>query len=52
VRQKAKELAKTVGKETFSATNGWFKRWKTQQNIVYKRMYGAEKSAYVLAAVE
>jgi hypothetical protein len=44
VRQKAEELAKTVGKETFSATNGWFKRWKNQQNIVYKRT-SAEKSA-------
>jgi hypothetical protein len=34
VRQKAEKLAKTVRKETFSATNGWFKRWKTQETVV------------------
>jgi hypothetical protein len=45
VRQKAEKLAKTVGKETFSATNGWFERWKTQQTVVWERMHGAEKSA-------
>jgi hypothetical protein len=27
MRQKA-ELAKTMGKEKFSATDGWFNRWK------------------------
>jgi methionyl-tRNA synthetase len=26
MRQKAEELAKTMGKETFSATDGWFNR--------------------------
>jgi hypothetical protein len=31
--QKAEELAKTMGKETFSATIGWFKMWKNQENI-------------------
>jgi hypothetical protein len=34
MRQKAKELAKTMGKETFSATNGWFNRRKKQEKIV------------------
>jgi hypothetical protein len=34
VGQKAEELAKTMGKETFSATNGRFKRWKNQENFV------------------
>jgi hypothetical protein len=41
-----------MGKETISETNGWFKRWKNQDNIVLKRMYGAEKSADFLAADE
>jgi hypothetical protein len=27
MRQKEEELAKTMGKETFSATDGWFNRW-------------------------
>jgi hypothetical protein len=51
MRQKA-ELAKTMGKEKFSATDGWFNRWKKRENIVYKRMHGAEKSAVFLAADE
>jgi hypothetical protein len=50
MRQKAEELAKTVGKEKFSATDGWFN--KNRENIVYKRMRGAEKSADFLAADE
>jgi methionyl-tRNA synthetase len=45
MRQKAEELAKTIGKEKFNATDGWFNRWKKRENIVYKRMQGAEKSA-------
>jgi hypothetical protein len=44
MRQKA-ELDKTMGKEKFSATDGWFNRWKKRENIAYKRMHGAEKSA-------
>ena len=42
MRQNAEELAKTMGKETFSATDGWFNRWKKRENIVYKHMQGAE----------
>jgi hypothetical protein len=39
-----------MGKETFIATDGWFDSWKKRENIVYKRMDGAEKSADFLAA--
>ena len=42
MRPKA-ELAKSMGKEKFNATDGWFNRWKKRENIVYKRMHGAEK---------
>ena len=28
MRQKAEEFAKTMGKEKFIATDGWFNRWK------------------------
>jgi hypothetical protein len=52
MRQKAEELVKTIGKETFSATDGWFNRWKKRENIVSKRMHGVEKSADLLAADE
>jgi hypothetical protein len=41
-----------MDKEKFSAANGWFNRWKKQENIVYKHMHGAEKSANFLAADE
>jgi hypothetical protein len=43
VHQKAEELAKTMGKQKFSANNGWFKGWKKRENIVYKRVHGEEK---------
>ena len=43
MHQQAEELAKTMGKEKFSATDGWFNRCKKRENIVYKRMHGAEK---------
>jgi hypothetical protein len=39
------ELTKTMGKEKFSATDGWYNRWEKRENIVYKRMHGAGKSA-------
>jgi hypothetical protein len=45
MRQKAEELAKPKGKQKFSANNWWFNKWKKRENIVYKRMLGAEKSA-------
>jgi hypothetical protein len=50
--QKAEELAKTMGKEDFVATDGWFNRWKRRENIVFKRLHGEEKSADFLAANE
>jgi hypothetical protein len=50
IRQKAEKLAKIVGKEKLSATDEWFNRWKKRENIVYKRMHGAEKSADLLSA--
>jgi hypothetical protein len=34
MRQKAEELAKIMGKKTFTVTNRWFKRWKNQAKIV------------------
>jgi hypothetical protein len=40
--RKEKNLLKVWAKKTFIATNGWFKRCKTEENIVYKHMYGAE----------
>jgi hypothetical protein len=50
--KKEEQLAKTMGKETFSATDGWFNRWKKRENIVYKHMHGADKSADCLTADE
>jgi hypothetical protein len=33
--QKAEELDKIMGKEKFSATDGWFNGWKKRENIVH-----------------
>lgn len=47
IRQKAEEFAKEMGKENFTATDGWFHRWKKRENIVYKR--GNRKCTDVLS---
>ena len=43
--KKAESLAAQMGKTDFVATNGWFQRWKTHKNIVYKRVHGEQKDA-------
>lgn len=50
LRQKAEEIAKTMGKDGFSATDGWFNRWKRRENIVYRSLHGEEKSADSIGA--
>jgi hypothetical protein len=49
MRQKADELAKKMGKDDFVATEGWFRRWKKRENIIYKRTHGEEKNRNLLA---
>ena len=39
-----------MGKTDFIASNGWFQRWKTCKNIVYKRVHGEQKDANQLTA--
>ncbi|XP_026820219.1 tigger transposable element-derived protein 6-like [Rhopalosiphum maidis] len=34
-----------MGIENFIASEGWFRRWKNSENIVYKRTYGEQKDA-------
>lgn len=48
--RKAEELAKTLGKKGFVATDGWFSRWKMRENIVFKSLRGKEKSTDLIAA--
>jgi hypothetical protein len=50
MRQKAEQLAAKMGKHEFVATDGWFNRWKKRENIVFRRTYGEQKDADVLAA--
>lgn len=45
MQQKAESLAAEMGKKDFVATNGWFQRWKTRENIVYKKIHGEQKDA-------
>jgi hypothetical protein len=42
---KAEDLAKRMGKENFSATNGWFYRWQKRENITYKKTCGEQGEA-------
>ena len=45
LRAKAEDLAKSLGKTDFVASDGWLSRWKVRHGIVYKRMHGEKQDA-------
>ena len=44
VKEKAIGYAKELQIEGFTASNGWFERWKTRFNVSFKAIAGEEKS--------
>jgi hypothetical protein len=48
--EKARDLAKQLGKLDFEPTNGWLERLKARNNIVYKKAHGEKKDSDVQAA--
>jgi hypothetical protein len=50
--QKAEELAKTMGKEKLSATDGWFNRWKSERILCTSVCVVRKKVPIFLAADE
>ena len=48
--EKAEEIAKTMGIEDFTPSQGWFFRWKKRENIVFRKLHGEEKSADTVGA--
>ena len=50
LKQKAEELARKMGKESFKATNGWFCRWLQRENVTYKKPQGESGEADLKAA--
>lgn len=50
MQQKAEDLAKQMGKDDFSATGGWFHRFKKRKNIVYSKLHGEQGEADTAAA--
>ena len=49
VMQKAEEMAKKMGKETFKATNGWFERFKKREGLKTKKLHGEGQAADIAA---
>ena len=45
LEEKAKDLAQALQQPDFNATSGWLSRWKTRNNIVYKRLHGEKKDS-------
>ena len=45
LEEKAKDLAQALNKTDFVPTAGWLSRWKTRNDIVYKRQHGEKKDA-------
>jgi hypothetical protein len=50
LEEKAKDLAQALQQPDFNATSGWLSRWKTRNNIVYKRLHGEKKDSDFTAA--
>jgi hypothetical protein len=48
--EKAKDLAQALQEPDFNVTCGWLSRWKTRNNIVYKRLHGEKKDSDFIAA--
>ena len=44
LKEKAVKYAEQLGVENFTASNGWFGRWKNRHGIVFKTFYGEAKS--------
>jgi len=40
LKQKAEDFAKKLGHTTFSATDGWFSRWKKRENMLWSMFEG------------
>jgi hypothetical protein len=38
-------LVQALQQHDFNATSGWLSRWKTRNNIVYKRLHGEKKDS-------
>ena len=45
LEEKANQLGKELGLENFKSTNGWLCRWKTRNNIKYKKIHGEKQDA-------
>ena len=50
IMEKAEEIARTMGIEDFTPSQGWFFRWKKRENIVFRKLHGEEKSADTVGA--
>ena len=44
LKEKAVKYAEQLGVENFTASNGWFDRWKNRHGIVFKTVCGEAKS--------
>lgn len=50
IKAKAKSFAEKLGVQDFTASDGWFSRWKKRENIVYSKLHGEGASAETEAA--
>ncbi|MGH0131454.1 UNVERIFIED_CONTAM: hypothetical protein FKN15_014963, partial [Acipenser sinensis] len=45
IKEKALQLATSLGLNDFKASGGWFTRWKKRFNVTYKKEQGKKQSA-------
>ncbi|GBM62425.1 Tigger transposable element-derived protein 4 [Araneus ventricosus] len=44
LQEKAREVGRTLGLDTFKPSNGWLEKFRTRHNISFKSICGEEKS--------
>ena len=45
LQEKASDYAKQINVSDFNASNGWLRRFKTRENIAFKKLQGEKKDA-------
>ena len=50
--QKAEEISKQLGHNEFTASEGWFYRWKKRHDLSYIKLHGEASEANTKAAAE
>ena len=52
LKQKAEEILKQLGNDEFTASKGWFYRWKKRHYLTYIKVHGEASKVNTIVVVE